>query len=409
MDAILQFLSEHYGWSWAVGIGGVASAILGVILKRRRPAKSPTKPDSSYFEEKDLLRPPVTRPAYSDRMAYVLAEMSALAYYQFEGRGAFIESMADKLIAEKLGSKVDVTKFLDEFSLDVFAGKAFSVDFLREVLDESGFELLSTIHVAETQGIVCKRDAGGEPGYVVVAFRGTEQKISDWLTDAKAVPLEVGHTKVHTGFHEALFMKKDSEGKSACDRVEEIIESSDAQIDGKALPVFYTGHSLGGALALLASRKLAHDAHDACYTYGGPRVANYAYFEDFKSPVYRVVNSSDIVPRVPPGAAMKLIIKTVNLLSWLTAFMPKISSLFDKLESWLDRLNGYRHHGDLRYLTDVETGQFEKVMLLPNPPAFDRILWMAASIGASFKAPVSHHQMKIYREKLRVIAMRRNS
>ena len=42
----------------------------------------------AFFERHEaLLSPPMERPAYSDRMAYVLAEMSALAYYRFETKG----------------------------------------------------------------------------------------------------------------------------------------------------------------------------------------------------------------------------------------------------------------------------------------------------------------------------------
>ena len=53
-----------------------------------------------------------------------------------------------------------------------------------------------------------------EAPYVVVAFRGTEKKVDDWLTDAKAVPTEDGDTKVHSGFLEALKVETDSLGRS---------------------------------------------------------------------------------------------------------------------------------------------------------------------------------------------------
>ena len=72
-----------------------------------------------------------------------------------------------------------------------------------------------------------------------------------------------------------------------------------------------------------------------------------------KTPVYRIVNSSDIVPRVPPGAGMMGLVLLVQGVSWLTRFASPVSSAFDKLEEFLDKLNGYRHFGDLRYLSDV--------------------------------------------------------
>jgi len=38
-----------------------------------------------YFDNKSLLKPPVSRAAYSDRTAWLMAEMARLAYFKFEG------------------------------------------------------------------------------------------------------------------------------------------------------------------------------------------------------------------------------------------------------------------------------------------------------------------------------------
>ena len=38
------------------------------------------------FDQKELLQPPVGRAAYSDRTAWLMAEMSRLAYLKFEGK-----------------------------------------------------------------------------------------------------------------------------------------------------------------------------------------------------------------------------------------------------------------------------------------------------------------------------------
>ena len=269
--------------------------------------------------------------------------------------------------------------------------------------------MLSTINVAETQGFACKRNVSGEPPYIVIAFRGTEKKVSDWLTDARVVPTQEEQTKVHTGFLEAFTVRTDQDGKTTKDRVEEIINGPGAKgQNGEPLPLFITGHSLGGALALLATKLQAPNINGACYTFGAPRLANYKYFENVKTPVYRVVNSSDIVPRVPPGAGMILLVGLAKLLSWLTGFVPVISSLFDKLESLLDKLKGYRHFGDLRYLTDVAAGKFSDVKLLSNPPAIDRAIWLWKRVAASCFVPLKSHSMSLYRKKLLQIANNRN-
>ena len=73
--------------------------------------------------------------------------------------------------------------------------------------------------------------------------------------------------------------------------------------------VWITGHSLGGALAPVSSQALDAPSHgifvECVYTYGQPRVGNQAYCRrlerQFAGRLTRVVNGSDIVPRLPPG------------------------------------------------------------------------------------------------------------
>ena len=87
-----QFIGDYWPHVTGVVVPAVATAIFSHI---RRP-KSTARDTGPYFTEAELLTPPLVRPAYSDRMAYVLAEMSDLAYYQFEGEGGFIEDAVCK-------------------------------------------------------------------------------------------------------------------------------------------------------------------------------------------------------------------------------------------------------------------------------------------------------------------------
>ena len=285
------------------------------------------------------------------------------------------------------------------------SGRRLQLGSMKKVLSNSGFSLLDVIDINETQGFACRRIAENEPPYLVLAFRGTEKKISDWLTDARCVPTVEGKSKVHSGFLEAFAVKEDADGKTVKDAVEDILAGDEAKDEnGKPLPLFITGHSLGGALALLATKLVAPDVNGACYTFGAPRVGNYECFRFLKTPVYRIVNSSDIVPRVPPGAGMMGLVLLFQGISWLTKFAPPVSVAFDKLEEFLDKLNGYRHFGDLRYLSDVAEGRFDTVRLLSNPPAIDRVVWMWKRVAKSFFVPVKSHGMSMYRMKLQHIA-----
>lgn len=411
LGQIAGLVSTH---PWASLLSAIAgSGIVGsgifAYLRRIPSSEAEGRRIEGYFQATRLLSPPLERPAYSDRMAYVLAEMSDLAYYEFEGPGGTVLDAVKRFKRLEQDEEGTLERFFEEFSRELMGGRALSTDFLRDLLEAADFDLLRTIDVGETQGFACRRNRPGEPPYVVVAFRGTEKKVSDWLTDARAMPTERGDSKVHTGFLEAFTEVRDNDQKTVEDRVREILNSKDALSEsGEPLPVFLTGHSLGGALALIATRQLVPNVNGACYTFGAPRVANYEFFREVKTPVYRVVNSSDIVPRVPPGAINIVLLGAVKGIGWITAALGPISDLIGKLERLLDRLNGYRHFGDQRYLTDVATGRWSDVRLLRNPPAIDRVIWMWKHLAASLFVPLKAHSMSIYRKKLRYIASQRS-
>ena len=107
----------------------------------------------------------------------------------------------------------------------------------------------------------------------------------DLLTDLDAVPQDWPEGgKVHRGFHGALA------------RVWSHIEPS---LDALDVPVLYTGHSLGGALATLAA---ARRAPETLYTFGSPRVGNAEFAATLSGTViYRYVNCCDIVAYLPPA------------------------------------------------------------------------------------------------------------
>ena len=410
--SLLTTTWEVVGDYWLYVAGGApvgAAVVRAVVLAYVRRPKSTTKEIGPCFTDKKLLSPPRGRQAYSDRMAYVLAEMSALAYYEFEGRDGVIDDAVEKALASKLTQEADFRAFLGEFVTEVMGGRRASRNRLGSILENSGFVLLDIINVGETQGFVCKREVTGEAPYLVLAFRGTEKKVSDWLTDVRCVPTVQGNAKVHSGFLEAFTITKGVAGETVREVVEGILDRAEAKDDdGRRFPLFITGHSLGGALALLATKLVAPDVDGACYTFGAPRVANYEYFRFIKTPVYRIVNSADVVPRVPPGPFMIALRGVAHAMSWATGFMPAVGRLFDKIEEFLDRLKGYRHYGDLRYLSDVAEGQFQEARLLSNPPASDRVMWAFRRMARGIFVPLKSHGMHIYRRKLCHIANDRN-
>lgn len=71
------------------------------------------------------------------------------------------------------------------------------------------------------------------------------------------------------------------------------------------LSITVTGHSLGAALEILAADELSSIEGIppiAVISFGGPRVGNYAFADrvtDRKVKVLRVVNTGDVITRVP--------------------------------------------------------------------------------------------------------------
>ncbi|POM24573.1 Lipase (class 3) [Actinomadura rubteroloni] len=141
--------------------------------------------------------------------------------------------------------------------------------------------------------------AMGNAETVVVAFRGTEPgELRDWLTDCGAlmVPYASGDGMVHLGFEQAL------------DAVWPEILTAVRELRTGNQKLWFTGHSLGGALAMLAAARMYFAdprlLADGVYTFGQPRTCDpilaRAYDTAFKGRMFRFVNNSDIVPKLPP-------------------------------------------------------------------------------------------------------------
>jgi hypothetical protein len=130
-------------------------------------------------------------------------------------------------------------------------------------------------------------ESTGTPHYAVLAFRGTEQVIRDFNSDLKLGKFTLYGTKknTHDGFKEAL------------DSVWNDINATLNKLPANC-QVFYTGHSLGAALATLAAAKRPPKA---LYTFGSPQVGNQAFVNSMPDiPIHRVVDDKDIVTTLPP-------------------------------------------------------------------------------------------------------------
>jgi triacylglycerol lipase len=333
------------------------------------------------FNEPTLLSAPVMRAAYSDRTAWLMAAMSELAYYKFEDSD-LVTKLANELAA-MTGADAIAEKLDDVLSGTLGGGNE---ETLKRLLKFANFDLIKTYNRGETQAFLAKRSQLTGKGMLVLAFRGTEIVKKDILTDANAFLTTLdGEEKVHSGFFQAFNHVKDAIDHDLKEQL--------------GIPLYITGHSLGGALAILATRLLASDSQGACYTFGGPRVGNAQVDDQIKTPIYRVINSADLVPRMPPSFF-------INLAMLITNFFH-----LTIVSSFLRRFKGYVHFGDMRYLTHVEptpSDLFPGLKVHSNPSFPFRLMWIIRRlVSTAGKAGASDHSISLYRNKLKSYAIDR--
>ena len=152
----------------------------------------------------------------------------------------------------------------------------------------------------------------GNDNHLVVAFRGSEgpnslDGVKDWLL-TNALNLLIQPTgKFGMEFAAAGAGARFHQGfVSAVSEIwDPLFAEVDAQLKAKDRPLWVTGHSLGGALAVLASwlflRKTI-PVHQVV-TFGAPMVGNQDAVEainrEFAGKIFRYVNGPDPVPLLP--------------------------------------------------------------------------------------------------------------
>jgi len=125
-----------------------------------------------------------------------------------------------------------------------------------------------------------------------VAFRGTQQDLTDFAADVDFLKTDWERGGwVHEGFRDAF---------------NDIWPGLDAWLEQHPGKRLFTGHSLGAALAALATAVCSFETHlpvSGLYTFGQPRIGqqDFCMALDYKvrSRYFRFVNRHDLVPRVP--------------------------------------------------------------------------------------------------------------
>ncbi len=364
---------------------------------------------TAYFDAKDLLAAPTERAAFSDRQAYVCAELSKLAYFKFEGG----HTLEEVLTLVKNILENDARLAVLEQQLRVVLSNSPSTadeaeEALKKILSEVDFTLVKTFSNQGTQAFFCTRkiklDSGIDKTIAFLVFRGTEPKdFRDIKTDVNAALklTKVGDEEIelHSGYLDAFELVKDD--------IKSVLDSTTYD------QLFITGHSLGGALAMVATRILTSDITGACYTYGAPPIGTIDIQNKLKTPIYEIINEIDIVPRLPNPWMSAAILVIIKFLRFIAKFFTIIGRLLasgtwdEKLESYVRSVIKYRHPGYLSYL--VGKGGVAKLRF--NVDSFDRAQWwlsmMCKARFQGFNKIVEDHSIDLYISKLKTHARNR--
>jgi hypothetical protein len=190
----------------------------------------------------------------------------------------------DSSLLQRPGFDLDTAVFLAEASSVAY----WTSDKVDAWALSQGFTKSASFDSSDVQGFWCSRD-----DTALLMFRGTSNP-AQWLRDVRFFPASHPWGHVHIGFRDGVAA----------------VETAllDFDVIAQRVPhVWVSGHSLGGALALVAAARLKIKTGVAAllHTYGQPAVGLNDFAERFSvelpGRLWRFVNQSDIVTRVPPA------------------------------------------------------------------------------------------------------------
>lgn len=138
---------------------------------------------------------------------------------------------------------------------------------------------------------------------IYISWRGTNNFV-EWIQDSKfsqvKSPFFDGKIKIERGFTELYSTGHGTQHESPREICVKLLAQEDSIQN-----VYVTGHSLGGAMAVLNALDIVTNMQIApvVYTLAGPRAGNHNFVYAYNQLInnsWRVVNSHDEVPKFPP-------------------------------------------------------------------------------------------------------------
>jgi hypothetical protein len=201
---------------------------------------------------------------------------------------------------------------------------------------------------------------------IVIAVRGTEN-VDDYFYNILVQP---NSEYIHSGFDRYV--------KSFWQQIQDFVLRED---NGRK-NIFITGHSLGGAAAILIAKNLSEPGFKPInpyvletYTFGAPPVSTLELIMD--TPLFRFRNAADFIPNLPQVIAI-LINRIPRLKKLIINWNPQ----------FLQTLSEYCHTGN-EYLIEKDN----KIRSLDKPDIGKAWQWIQLT-----KSLMPHLQLKIYKQ-----------
>jgi triacylglycerol lipase len=199
------------------------------------------------------------------------------------------------------GNELEITPHLEVFDRKTAYWMSWlSVQAYRQgtdALTHLGKVGLSHVDLLKEDSTGFQAFVGSTNDFVIVSFAGTSELI-DYVTDltfaSRPETIRGIPGNVHIGFLNVL--------ERSWAKLLELVKKHST--DNK--PILMTGHSMGGAQAVISAARLAKLGFpvDSIYIYAVPRIGDETYANHIESQfpkrVWRFVNNEDIVPRLPP-------------------------------------------------------------------------------------------------------------
>jgi len=156
----------------------------------------------------------------------------------------------------------------------------------NKIMNRVGLKEIEFFYMPKVQAAFIVSEKKADSPFGVIVFRGTRGTLDNWINNFKAFPCEwFQGGKIHVGFKKRFL---------------EIWDKIESSISSVSFPLYYTGHSLGGALATIAATIIPPKA---VYTFGSPRVGNDKFKNLLKNiPIFRISTPKDIVTNLPPSS-----------------------------------------------------------------------------------------------------------